>query len=64
MFRGTESLGQEAVALGPPPFAYSVVLTLDGRTYTGIGNWPTVGSARTIPRWSSAFDPPLPSTAN
>ncbi len=60
VFRGTESLGQEAVDLGPPPFAYSVVLTLDGRTYTGIGNWPGGRVSENDPAVELAFDPPLP----
>ncbi len=60
VFRGTESLGQQIADLGPPPFDYSVTLTLEGTTYTGTGSWPADQVTDDEPAVGLDFDPPLP----
>jgi hypothetical protein len=46
--------------LGDPPYSYEVHLTMDGRSYTGTGQWPddlTPPSSNTL---SLTWSPPLP----
>jgi hypothetical protein len=59
VFRGDQSLGDEVVGLGPPPFRYSVELSLDGGTYRGTGSWPEDQGNDDEHAVELAFDPPL-----
>jgi len=60
VFRGDQSLGDQVVDLGPPPYRYSVELSLDGGTYRGTGSWPEDQGNDDEPAIELAFDPPLP----
>ena len=43
-FKAARSRGLAATEIGEGPFTYTVTLTLDGTTYTGVGEWPTAES--------------------
>ncbi len=46
--------------LGPAPFTYEVVLTLDGEEYVGTAVWPRDETQHEAPYTVLTFDPPLP----
>ena len=46
--------------LGPAPFTYEVVLTLDGEEYVGTAVWPRDETRNEAPNTVLTFDPPLP----
>jgi|GEM_PF-843121 len=49
--------------LGPAPFTYEVVLTLDGQEYVGTAVWPRDETGHEAPYTVLTFDPPLPAAA-
>jgi hypothetical protein len=57
---GPDDKGLEAAALGPPPFTYDVVVTLDGATYAARAMWPDDQIPGNEPSVALTFDPPLP----
>jgi hypothetical protein len=59
-FTGDEAQSQQILDLGPAPYMYDVVLTLDGSTYNGQGVWPTDERTSEAPYVTLTFDPPLP----
>lgn len=59
-FRGEEAPAQQAARLGPPPFTYEVLLTLDGKRYVGTAVWPRDEKKSEAPNTVLTFDPPLP----
>lgn len=60
-FKAARSRGLAATEIGEGPFTYTVTLTLDGTTYTGIGEWPTEESPGTAPHVPLTWTPALPS---
>lgn len=59
-FTAPTSEGLAAAALGGPPFAYDVVMTLDGVRYTAHAVWPRDADAGCEPCVPLRFAPPLP----
>ena len=59
-FRGEEGPAQLATQLGPAPFTYEVLLTLDGKRYVGAAVWPRDEKKDEAPNTVLTFDPPLP----
>lgn len=57
---GPDPKGDAAAALGDPPFAYEVDLTLDSRRYEGRGVWPDDEIPGYAPYVRLEFTPPLP----
>ena len=57
-FQDNESSG--VAELGPAPFTYEVVLTLDGEKYVGTAVWPRDETRNEAPYTVLTFDPPLP----
>lgn len=58
-----EDIGDEAAALGEPPFTYVVTLTLDGVDYVATATWPDDVRPNWEPYVDLTFTPPLPSLA-
>ena len=46
--------------LGEPPYAYEVLLTLDGNEYVGTGQWPDDLAPATSNQLALTWSPPLP----
>ena len=59
-FEGEQGPAQQAAQLGPPPFTYKVLLTLNGKGYLGTAVWPRDERADEAPNTVLTFDPPLP----
>jgi len=59
-FRGERAPAQQAAQLGPAPFTYQVLLTLDGKQYVGHAVWPRDEKRDEAPNTVLTFDPPLP----
>jgi len=59
-FRGEEDPAHQATQLGPAPFTYQVLLTLDGKRYVGAAVWPRDEKKDEAPNTVLSFDPPLP----
>lgn len=59
-FRGEEDPAHQATQLGPAPFTYKVLLTLDGKRYVGAAIWPRDEKKDEAPNTVLSFDPPLP----
>jgi hypothetical protein len=59
-FRGEQDPAQQAAELGPAPFTYEVLLTLDGIQYVGTAVWPRDEKKDEAPNTVLTFDPPLP----
>ena len=59
-FSGDDALGAQVVDLGPPPYTYSVEVTLDGKTHTGTGTWPTDEIEGNEPYVALDWSPPAP----
>ena len=59
-FVGPKELGLAAAGLGPPPFTYTVDLTMDGVSYRGRAEWPTDVDPECSPCVPIRFTPPLP----
>jgi len=62
-FRGDDAQARSVAELGPAPYTYDVVLTLDGRDYVGTAVWPRDEKADEAPYTTLTFDPPLPAYA-
>ncbi len=58
---GPDQPGLDAAALGPGPFSYDVVITLDGVEYTATAVWPDDEIERNEPSVTLDFTPSLPS---
>lgn len=58
---GPDESGKLAARLGPSPFTYEVVLTLDGTRYTATADWPADVIQGNEPSVALTFTPPLPS---
>jgi hypothetical protein len=58
-FRGDQDTGRQAAQLGPPPFTYEVLLTLDDQQYVGTAVWPRDEKKDEAPNTVLTFDPPL-----
>ena len=52
--------GKALAALGPPPYRFSVTLTLNGVAYRGTGAWPQDEIHDCSPCTRLRWDPPLP----
>jgi hypothetical protein len=59
-FRGEQDPAQQAARLGPAPFTYEVLLTLDGEQHVGRAVWPRDEMKDEAPNTVLTFDPPLP----
>jgi hypothetical protein len=59
-FDGPHQEGLAAARLGPPPFTYDVILTLDGVRYEATATWPQDQIVGSAPYVALQFDPPLP----
>jgi len=59
-FRGQEGPALQVAQLGPAPFTYEVLLTLDGTQYVGTAVWPRDEKKDEAPNTVLTFDPPLP----
>jgi hypothetical protein len=59
-FRGADGDSAGLLALGPPPYTYTVDVVLDGTTYTGTGAWPTDEERGNEPYVTLDFSPALP----
>ena len=59
-FQGEQDPAHQAALLGPPPFTYEVLLTLDGEQYVGTAVWPRDEKKNEAPNTTLTFDPPLP----
>jgi hypothetical protein len=59
-FRGAQDPAQQAAQLGPAPFTYEVLLTLDSKQYVGTAVWPRDEKEDEAPNTVLTFDPPLP----
>ena len=57
---GPNQPGLEAAALGPAPFTYDAVVTLDGDQYVATATWPDDEIAGNEPSVSLDFTPALP----
>jgi hypothetical protein len=57
---GPGDKGLAAAALGPAPFTYKVVLTLDGRRHVATAEWPTDVISGNAPSVRLQFTPSLP----
>jgi hypothetical protein len=57
---GPDQPGLEAATLGPAPFTYDAVVTLDGVQHTATATWPDDEIAGNEPSVSLDFTPPLP----
>jgi hypothetical protein len=57
---GPKDKGQAAASLGAAPFAYQVVLNLDGVRYEASARWPDDVIAGNEPSVALRFNPPLP----
>ena len=62
-FKAARSRGLAATEIGEGPFTYTVTLTLDGTTYTGVGEWPTDEARDIAPHVPLSLDAALPSYA-
>ena len=60
-FDGPDEQGLAAAGLGPRPFTYDVVLTLDGARHVAHAAWPDDQIPDNQPSVALVFDPPLPS---
>jgi hypothetical protein len=59
-FHGDDSSAHKVARLGPAPFTYRVVLSLNGDEYIGTGVWPRDEQPDQAPNTTLTFDPPLP----
>lgn len=59
-FDGPDTAGQAAARLGPSPFTYAVVLTLDGNTYRATARYPRDVIIGNEPSVALSFAPELP----
>ena len=59
-FTASEKLGQQAAALGDPPFTYAARVRLGGTTHTGTGSWPDDEIRGYAPNVDLSWDPQLP----
>src|SRR5262245_15791292 len=57
---GPDNRGVQAAHLGPAPFSYDVVLTLDGVRYQATARWPDDQRPDNKPSVALDFQPPLP----
>jgi hypothetical protein len=57
---GPAQAGLEAADLGPAPFTYDVVVTLDGARHAATAMWPADQIVGNEPSVSLRFDPALP----
>ena len=57
---GPDGPGRAAIGLGPPPFTYRVVLTLDASRYAATAVWPADVIEGYEPNVALTFSPPLP----
>jgi hypothetical protein len=60
---GPDAAGLEAAGLGPGPFTYRVVVTLDGTEHVATATWPDDVIPDNEPSVSLEFSPPLPAFA-
>lgn len=60
---GPDASGTAAAALGPAPFTYEVVLTLDGVRHVATAVWPDDEIDGNEPSVALTFRPPLPALA-
>ena len=59
-FRGELDPAQQPAPLGPAPFTYKVLLTLDGKRFLATAVWPRDEKTDEAPNTVLTFDPPLP----
>jgi hypothetical protein len=59
-FSASDDQGRRATRLGDGPFTYDVALTMDGRTYHGLGTWPDGETEDIAPHVPLTWAPPLP----
>ena len=59
-FDGPDGQGEAAAGLGPPPFTYEVLLTLDGNRHVATASWPQDQIPGSEPYEALQFDPKLP----
>jgi hypothetical protein len=59
-FTASDDQGRRATRLGDGPFTYDVALTMDGRTYHGLGTWPDGETEDIAPHVPLTWAPPLP----
>ncbi len=59
-WQGTREEGLAAAALGPAPFLYDVLVTLDGVEYRTRALGPADELPESSPAVRLTFDPPLP----
>ena len=59
-FRGLKEPRAGTTQLGPPPFTYKVLLTLDGIRYVATATWPRDEIRGSEPYVALKFNPPLP----
>lgn len=59
-FTGAQAQAAAASRLGPAPYTYRVVLTLDGDEYVGTAVWPRDETRDQAPYTRLTFVPPLP----
>jgi len=59
-WNGPDAQGAAAVKLGPPPFTYTVILTLDGTRHTATAHWPDDVIEGNEPSVALNFSPALP----
>ena len=59
-FMASDDQGRRATRLGAGPFTYDVALTMDGRTYHGLGTWPGDETVDIAPHVPLAWTPALP----
>lgn len=62
-FDGPGDQGQQAAALGTPPFTYDVDLLLDGQRHSATATWPADDPRGQDGSTPLDFDPPLPAAA-
>jgi hypothetical protein len=60
---GPDAAGLEAAGLGPGPFTYRVVVTLDGTEHVATATWPDDVIPDNEPSVGLEFNPPLPAFA-
>jgi hypothetical protein len=60
MFTASDRAGRAATTLGAGPYTYTVDVTLDGTTYTGVGEWPTGETEDFAPHVPLTWTPALP----
>jgi hypothetical protein len=59
-FMASDDQGRQATQLGAGPFTYDVALTMDGRTYHGLGTWPADETEDIAPHVPLTWTPELP----